>query len=129
MTATHLVADNDRTFDWMTHGFEARMSFSGANENAVDDSWPSAMSMKSPDGVIDVTCEAEPPAIQQVTLSAATMWPNTVTGQSHMANILSSTDLMPNFGEMVQQDPWIWVDGILHKPMGWYFIRGPHVVS
>lgn len=107
MTATHLVADNDVTFDWMTHGFEARMSFARANENAVDDSWPSAMSINSPDGVNDVTGEAELPAIQQAALSAATILPNTVAGQLHTANILFSTDLMPNFGEMVQEDPWI----------------------
>ena len=42
------IQDDESGLEWMAQGFENQMSFAQANENAIDDSSPSAMSTNSP---------------------------------------------------------------------------------
>lgn len=101
MTASQILADDDANFDWMTQGFESQMSFAQANENAIDDSSPSAMSTNSPVGMSDMTSSQSLAAMQQAAASAANLWPHTLAGQAPMVNSPIGMDMMSNFGEMI----------------------------
>ncbi|KIX08328.1 uncharacterized protein Z518_02984 [Rhinocladiella mackenziei CBS 650.93] len=101
MTASQVMADEDASFDWMTQGFENQMSFAQANENAIDDSSPSAMSTNSPAGINDMTAEPSLATLQRTAVTTANMWPNSGTSQAPMVNSPVSMDLMSNFSEMV----------------------------
>ncbi|EXJ94557.1 zinc finger protein ADR1 [Capronia coronata CBS 617.96] len=101
MAASHAIADDDTSFDWIAQGFENQMSFVQANENAIDDSSPSAMSTNSPPGMNDFTNDPTLTAMQQTAASSNTLWPNTLTTQGPMVNSPLSMDLMSNFTEMM----------------------------
>lgn len=106
MTASQIMADDEANFDWMTQGFENQMTFAQANENAIDDSSPSAMSTNSPAGVNDMTGDPSMNAMQQTGVSVANIWPNTLSAQGPMVHSPISTDMMSSFSELV------------HAPMG-----------
>lgn len=101
MTASQAIADDDTSFEWIAQGFENQMSFAQANENAIDDSSPSAMSTNSPTGMNDMTSEPGLAAMHQHAASSAGMWPGSLTTQAHMVNSPISMDLMSNFTEMM----------------------------
>ncbi|KAK5265813.1 hypothetical protein LTR96_008712 [Exophiala xenobiotica] len=98
--------DDDATFDWMAHGFENHMSFAQANENAIDDSSPSAMSTNSPAGINEMTGDRAIGALQQAAASGAPMWSGSLANQAAMVNSPVTMDLMSTFTEMI------------HPPMG-----------
>jgi hypothetical protein len=101
MTASQVMGDDDATFDWMTHGFENQMSFAQANENAIDDSSPSAMSTNSPAALNDMMSDPTFGAASHPAVSAVNMWPNGLANQGPMVNSPVSLDLMSSFSEMV----------------------------
>ena len=101
MMAHHAVAEEDANFEWMAHGFENQMSFAQANENAIDDSSPSAMSTNSPAGMVDMTNDHNLAAMHHQPASTANMWPNTLATQAQASNSPVSMDLMSTFNELV----------------------------
>ncbi|KAI1624616.1 zinc finger protein ADR1 [Exophiala viscosa] len=106
MTASQVLNDDETTFDWMAQGFEHQMSFAQANENAIDDSSPSAMSTHSPVGMNEMASDATLPAMQHTAVSGPNMWSASLANQAAMVNSPVSMELMSGFNEMV------------HPPMG-----------
>lgn len=101
MMASHAVAEEDANFEWMAHGFENQMSFAHANENAIDDSSPSAMSTNSPAGMVDMTSDQNLAAMHQHNASTTNMWSNALATQAQVVNSPVSMDLMSTFNELV----------------------------
>ncbi|KEF55516.1 uncharacterized protein A1O9_08266 [Exophiala aquamarina CBS 119918] len=102
MMVSHAVAEEDANFEWMTHGFENQMSFAHANENAIDDSSPSAMSTNSPAGMVDTTNDHNLGAMHHHhPASVANMWANTLATQAQAVNSPVNMDLMSTFNELV----------------------------
>lgn len=101
MTASQALNEDDTTFDWMTHGFENQMSFAQANENAIDDSSPSAMSTNSPAGFNEMALDPSLAAMQQAAASGLNLWPPGLANQGSMVNSPGNMDLMSSFNEMV----------------------------
>lgn len=101
MMASHALAEDDANFEWMAHGFENQMSFAQANENAIDDSSPSAMSTNSPAGMVDMASDQNLAAMHHPSASTANMWSHALATQAHVVNSPVSMDLMSTFSEMV----------------------------
>ncbi|EXJ84409.1 zinc finger protein ADR1 [Capronia epimyces CBS 606.96] len=101
MTASQAMADDDASFDWIAQGFENQMSFVQANENAIDDSSPSAMSTNSPAGLNDMTSDTSCAAMQHTAASNVSLWSTSLMAQAPMANSPVSMDLMSTFTEMM----------------------------
>ena len=68
--------DNEGNFTWMTH-FDNQMSFNEYNEQAIDGSSPSAISIDSPDGMSEIMLDGSNNA-----LSASGAWPNAPMSQA-----------------------------------------------
>jgi hypothetical protein len=76
----------DENFDWLT-GFEQGMSFTKPNENAVDESSPSAMSTTSQSAMSDVMLDgSNHPA---VTTATSSIWQPAIMGPPVMGNHFS----------------------------------------
>ncbi|KAL6244100.1 hypothetical protein RBB50_008970 [Rhinocladiella similis] len=101
MSASQALTDDDATFDWMAQGFENQMTFSQANENAIDDSSPSAMSTNSPSGLNELSGDPTIGAMQQTVGSVAPMWTGSLASQAAMVNSPVTMELMASFNEMV----------------------------
>lgn len=101
MMSSHAVAEEDANFEWMAHGFENQMSFAQANENAIDDSSPSAMSTNSPAGMVDMVGDPNLAAMHHPTASTVNMWSNALATQAQGVNSPVSMDLMSTFNELV----------------------------
>ncbi|KIW64281.1 hypothetical protein, variant 2 [Phialophora macrospora] len=101
MTASQAMAEDESSFEWMTHGFENQMSFAQAHENAIDDSSPSAMSTNSPAPANDMHGEANMVLMQQASATAGNMWSSTLESQVAALNSPMSVDMMSNFNEVV----------------------------
>ena len=101
MTASQAMAEDEASFDWMTQGFENQMSFAQANENAIDDSSPSAMSTNSPAPLNDMQNEVNLLHTQQASLNASTMWGSSLAAQVPVMNSPISMEMMSNFNDVV----------------------------
>ncbi|OAP63014.1 hypothetical protein AYL99_02241 [Fonsecaea erecta] len=103
MTPSQAMADEDATFDWMTLGFENQMSFAQANENAIDDSSPSAMSTNSPAALNDVNMNGDPniAAMQHASVTAANMWSTSLAAHVPLLNSPMSIEMLSNFNDVV----------------------------
>lgn len=101
MTASQAMADDETSFDWMTHGFENQMSFAQANENAIDDSSPSAMSTNSPAPAQDTNGDTNMVAMPQAPVTASNMWSSTLAAHVPMLSSPMSMEMMSNFHDMV----------------------------
>ena len=76
MSQTHTTVDDDGNFAWL-HGFESQMSFhNAANEQAIDNSSPSAMSTGSLDGLSEVMLDGSNHPI-----STSSMWQAAIGAQ------------------------------------------------
>jgi hypothetical protein len=99
-------------FDWLT-GFEHQMSFQGANEAAVDESSPSAMSTTSQSGISDVMLDgsnhrsANAAAAAAAASAAATtsMWQPAVMAPMHMASNAFAMDGPAIFPDLLSGAP------------------------
>ncbi|KAI4122555.1 MAG: hypothetical protein LQ338_005750 [Usnochroma carphineum] len=78
MPQNHGGIDDDYTFSWMS-GFENQMSFSNANEQAIDGSSPSAMSTGSQDGFSELMLEGTINPMQ-----TTDMWQTLMTAQTQL---------------------------------------------
>ena len=70
------LMDNEGNFTWMTH-FDNQMSFNEYNEQAIDGSSPSAISIGSPDGMSEIMLDGSNHA-----MSASGAWPNAPMSQA-----------------------------------------------
>ncbi|OAL33284.1 hypothetical protein AYO20_07446 [Fonsecaea nubica] len=101
MTASQAMADDDSNFDWMTLGFENQMSFTQANENAIDDSSPSAMSTGSPAPLNELNGESNMAAMQHASITAGSMWSTTLAAHVPLLNSPMSIEMLSNFNDVV----------------------------
>ncbi|KIW87542.1 uncharacterized protein Z519_11866 [Cladophialophora bantiana CBS 173.52] len=101
MTASQAMAEDDANFDWMTLGFENQMSFAQANENAIDDSSPSAMSTNSPAPINDMNGDPNIAAMQQASATASNMWSTTLAAHAPLLNSPISIEMLSNFNDVV----------------------------
>ncbi|KAL8957529.1 MAG: hypothetical protein Q9193_005223 [Seirophora villosa] len=67
MLQSHSGFEDDQTLAWMS-GFENRMSFNNADEQAIDGSSPSAMSTGSHDGLSELMFDGTPNPVQSTSL-------------------------------------------------------------
>ncbi|KAL2438473.1 hypothetical protein ABEF95_010835 [Exophiala dermatitidis] len=102
MSASQAIADDDTSFEWIAQGFENQMSFAQANENAIDDSSPSAMSTNSPGGMNDMTSDQTLPAMRQTGVSNGNLWSTNLTGPTPMMDSPAGMDLMSNFTDFMR---------------------------
>ncbi|RVX70732.1 hypothetical protein B0A52_05382 [Exophiala mesophila] len=96
MASSQAIVDDDASFDWIAQGFENQMTFSHANENAIDDSSPSAMSTNSPSAVQDLLGDNNMSMAQN-----GNMWSHSLSGPSQAINSPVGMDLISSFNEMV----------------------------
>lgn len=92
--------EEEINFDWMTQGFENQMTFANANEIAIEDSSPSAMSTNSPAGTNDLGIDMNGSFHQQL-VGGANMWPQSVTAQNPMVASPQGMDFTASLAEMV----------------------------
>ena len=97
----HQMTDEDGAFDWMTRGFDNQMNFAQPNDNAIDDSSPSAMSTNSPVNMHEITSEMQAASARHQNLANHAAWQHQMTNPSHMVNSPMSMDFTSNFSEMV----------------------------
>ncbi|RMZ88470.1 hypothetical protein DV736_g4309, partial [Chaetothyriales sp. CBS 134916] len=94
------LTDDDGTFDWMTQGFENQMTFHASNENAIDDSSPSAMSTNSPSAQHDLGSDWQSGSAQSQNLTNGTVWPSGIPNSANMINSPMSIDFGSSFAEL-----------------------------
>lgn len=70
------MMDTEGNFTWMTH-FDNQMSFNEYNEQAIDGSSPSAISIGSPDGMSEIMLDGSNNA-----MTASGAWPNAPMSQA-----------------------------------------------
>jgi hypothetical protein len=100
--ANTLAMEDDSPFDWM-QGFDNQMSFSNANENAIDDSSPSAMTTDSPAGNNELMLDGSSTTMQNIHAPVTPMWQHPLAQQYHMTkspaqgdfSASTFTDMMP----------------------------------
>ena len=91
------LMEDDDSFEWMS-GFDNQMSFMGANEQAVDESSPSAMSTTSQSGISEVMLDGSNNPAQ----SSGNMWHSTsMMPPAQMAPAFSMDLPNPVFPEMI----------------------------
>ena len=95
------MTDDDGAFDWMAHGFENQMNFAPGQENAIDDSSPSAMSTNSPAHMHEVPSDMQAASAHHQNMTNNAMWQHQMTNSAHMVNSPMSMDFTSNFGEMI----------------------------
>ena len=95
------MTDDDGTFDWMSHGFENQMTFAHGQDNAIDDSSPSAMSTNSPAHMHEVASEMQAASAHHQNLANHAVWQHSMTNPAHVVNSPMSMDFTSNFSEMV----------------------------
>jgi hypothetical protein len=94
------ISEEDNTFDWMARGFENQMTFAQANENAIDDSSPSAMSTNSPSHMQDSMLEMHSvPQNQHLTQNQ--LWQQNMVSHPHMVSSPMSMDYSSQFADML----------------------------
>ena len=102
MSASNAMNGEDGSFDWIAEGFENHIHFGQANETAIMDSSPSAMSTNSPTGTNDMGGgDGALTHVHPMASSASSMWPHTITAQGPMVQSPMGMDLTSNFSEMV----------------------------
>jgi hypothetical protein len=101
MTASQAMAEEAADFDWMTHGFENQMSFAQANENAIDDSSPSAMSTNSPATANEMHTDPSMTLMHQAPVSAGNAWSASFAAPIASLSSPMSMDMMSNFNDVV----------------------------
>lgn len=89
MPTSQSIAEDDG-FDWMTQGFENQMTFTHGNENAIDDSSPSAMSTNSPANFHDTA--NNPTNMFMDNTIATTMWQQPLHNGSQLVHSPIGTD-------------------------------------
>jgi Fungal specific transcription factor domain len=95
------IAMEDPPFDWM-EGFDNQMSFANANENAIDDSSPSAMTTDSPAANNELMLDGSTTTMQNMQATTTAMWQHPLAQQYHMANSPAQGDLsMSAFSDMM----------------------------
>jgi hypothetical protein len=95
------MTDSENAIDWMARGFESHMNFNQVNnENAIDDSSPSAMSTNSPTNGQDLMAEMQPNAHVNA-MTNNQLWQQAVAGNAHMVNSPMSMDFNSNFNDMI----------------------------
>ena len=72
--------EDDKNFRWL-HGFDHHMSFSNANEQAIDNSSPSAHSSGSHDGMSEVMLDGSNPSV-----NSTSMWQPSMVSQALQAD-------------------------------------------
>ena len=95
------MTDDDGSFDWMAHGFENQMTFGQGNDNAIDDSSPSAMSTNSPAHVHEMAPEMHAASVHQQTMANHALWQHPMTNPAQVVNSPMSMDFTSHFSEMV----------------------------
>ncbi|KAL8968556.1 MAG: hypothetical protein Q9183_002407 [Haloplaca sp. 2 TL-2023] len=102
MAHNHPGMEDENTLSWMS-GFDNQMSFSNANEQAIDGSSPSAMSTGSHDGLSDLMFDGA-----NNTMQSSGMWQPPVMAQTPL-NSTFSTDYpdsaLSNFYQPGQLSP------------------------
>lgn len=97
----HGLGEDETAFDWMTRGFENQMTFTQANENAIDDSSPSAMSTNSPAQMQDLVSDTQSVPAHHPNLANAQLWQHTMANHAHMVNSPMSMDYGSHFTDML----------------------------
>ena len=99
--ANTMAMEDDNSFEWMS-GFDNQLSFANANENAVDDSSPSAMTTDSPAGTNELMLDGSNTAMQNMHASATPMWQHPLTQQYHMVSSPTQGDFSAStFNDMM----------------------------
>jgi hypothetical protein len=93
--------EDDSTFDWMARGFENQMTFAQSNENAIDDSSPSAMSTNSPSHMQDSMSDLQSMPSQHQNMMNPQLWQQTVASHPHMVSSPMSMDYGSHFTDML----------------------------
>lgn len=102
MFHNHAGMEDDQTFSWMS-GFDNQMSFSNANEQAIDGSSPSAMSTGSHDGLSELMVDGTTDPMQTTGMWQTPMMAQTSLGPgfsmdfpaSHMNEFYQPGQLSP----------------------------------
>lgn len=96
------IQDDENNLEWMAQGFENQMTFVHANENAIDDSSPSAMSTNSPAQTSDLMLDGNPSIAQSIHAASNQTWQNHAIGQGQMVNSPSNMEVTSTaFSEML----------------------------
>ena len=93
--------EEDHAFDWMARGFENQMTFTQGNENAIDDSSPSAMSTSSPLNLQDMVNDMHPAVTHQSGMTNPQAWAQVMPNHIHMMNSPMSMDFTSNLNDMI----------------------------
>ncbi|RMZ79843.1 hypothetical protein DV737_g3234, partial [Chaetothyriales sp. CBS 132003] len=95
------LTDDDGTFDWMAQGFENQMTFYASNENAIDDSSPSAMSTNSPSAQHELGSEWQSGSGPSQNLTNGNVWAPGIANSANMINSPISMDFASSFADVV----------------------------
>ncbi|KAL8717234.1 MAG: hypothetical protein Q9225_005508 [Loekoesia sp. 1 TL-2023] len=102
MSQSHTGIEDDNTFGWMS-GFENQLSFSNANEQAIDGSSPSAMSTGSHDGLSELMLDGTNNPMQTTSMWQTPMMAQTPLAPGYPMNFPDSA--MPEFYQPGQLSP------------------------
>jgi hypothetical protein len=96
----------DHTFDWIARGFENQMTFNNqGNENAIDDSSPSAMSTNSPSNLQDMVGDMHPASTQHPGMTNPHAWAQVMPNHIHNMSSPVSMDFTNNLNDMMMTGP------------------------
>jgi len=101
ISASGGMMDEEPSFDWIAQGFDQQMSFALGNENAIDDSSPSAMDTNSPAAMHDAFMDGGVSKMLNPQASNLLAWQTTLAAQAQMMNSPLSMDLSPNVHDLV----------------------------
>lgn len=120
MPPTHTTFDDDGNFAWL-HGFDNQMSFNNAaNEHAIDNSSPSAVSTGSHDGLSEVMLDGSNHPI-----STSGTWQASVGAQIPMSSDYPMDMAAPAFSDMLNPGQISPRSMQAHLNMGEHFYSSP----
>lgn len=93
--------EDESAFDWMARGFENQMTFTQPNENAIDDSSPSAMSTNSPANMQDHLVDMHNGSSQMPNVTNPQLWQQMMPNTAGMISSPVSMDFTNNLNEML----------------------------
>ena len=94
-------SEDDGTFDWMTQGFENHMNFHQPNENAIDDSSPSAMSTNSPANMQEINGDMQHGSMHSHAIANGAIWQHPQSNVHQMVTSPSNMDFATHFNDMI----------------------------
>ncbi|OAX81925.1 hypothetical protein ACJ72_03733 [Emergomyces africanus] len=95
MPTSQSLVEDDLNPDWL-HGFENTMTFTNANESAIDGSSPSAMSTGSQSGISEVMLDGS----NQVVTSSSGQWSNPLLAHTQTPANQFNIDFSSPFADM-----------------------------